>query len=1176
MRWFKRESLAMAVGVTLCATALATEPGPLPSSVESIGAAVHDRSLLLLHAGIFDPIATDRAAVASDHGVIGGASERYAIVQLHGTGRASREALQASGVSLIEYVPNNAYLVRLNGTAIETVSKLRDVRWAGQLLPLFKIDPSLWSANRDHGDYQLELRVFPDEDLDPLRRALSRLAAKIEFDAGANVSTRGASIRVVVTATQIDAVIDAASKLEAVQFIAPWVAPELSNSGSIGAIQGDAVGACGGAGVVCMATPLWDHGLLGSGQVIAVADSGLDADQAWFTTWVGRDGVPVTAISASDMPNPPATGRRFDANKVLGYWVQPGATAGDNNARCRPESAPTSFHGTHVSGTVAGDAAGVFGRDRYLPATSLDANHELADGMAPNAQLLFQDIGNDQTGCLEIRNLSGTLQQASTAGARVHNNSWGAPSFGRYTPPDAEVDRVTREQENLLVVVAAGNFGAFRPPNCPQANVDGNVCVRSVGSPAGAKNVMTVGALGHAGSTAIAAFSSRGPTSDGRIKPDIMAPGTDIVSATGDVVLTPQPQIPLMAVMSGTSMAAPTITGNAALTRQYFADGFYPRGDRTPADALNLSGMALKAVLLNGVRKLDDWPSTNTGWGRAWLDGNLWFSQTLPGGDDSRRLRLFERTNAAGLMLGQSHGYSIDGVQAGAELRATLTWFDLPASPAAAVALVNNLDLEVDAPGGVLYRGNVFRAGASDVGGNADALNTVEQVRLVVPVAGRYTFRVRGTAVPGDGTERSDRQGYALAVSGRFGLPDAAPLAAPTGLAVAANDRAGVSLRFNAVPRAQGFQLYRADGTCATAAVGDYRLVATSSASPLVDDRASQGQRYAYTIRGVQNDVEGSVSSCIDLVAADGCALGPSAFAVTGIDAHRTECGVRLAWSPSAASCPAANAVTYTVQRSDSPAFTAAQTLVSGGAGLEWLDTDVSHGRPYFYRLTATDALGNRRESSVVAATPSGADGPDPRAYLDDADTKAYAKLDESWHISSDFAADGSNSYHNGVPGPDCSAIRTEEIDVSRDSTLSFNARFDLKHRADGVVVEISTDGGSTWTDLPPEEGYPGSFARAEDGSMNACGYADGKGAFTGVSASAGADASHRSPTGAASFATFTRRLDAYAGRSVVLRWRMSSGTQGDRGGFWLDSIRVTDADHLFDDRFDVSTYVCH
>ena len=220
-------------------------------------------------------------------------------------------------------------------------------------------------------------------------------------------------------------------------------------------------------------------------------------------------------------------------------------------------------------------AAGTFGATTYFASTPTAVNHELADGMAPNAQLLFQDIGPDDPRSVIIIDFEGTLDQSYAGGARIHSDSWGAGTSGQYTSDDANADTAMRKHENQLVIIAAGNDQAG-----PMA----------VGSPGNSKNSVTVAALGHAGSTTKAGFSNAGPTADGRLKPDISAPGTATISARFGTNVDNTPTAPVTASNSGTSMATPTIAGNTILLRQFFADGWYPRGEKTGADALNPTG----------------------------------------------------------------------------------------------------------------------------------------------------------------------------------------------------------------------------------------------------------------------------------------------------------------------------------------------------------------------------------------------------------------------------------------------------------------------------------------------------------------------------------------------------------------------------------------------------------
>jgi len=1171
-------ALVAAIGVAIGASAPVSASSEFIASqpdAQAVAAARGNPALLIFRAGVFDP--ATQTLNARKIGAAPARASGYAIVQFQAGQAAARKALQARGVELLGYVPNNAYYVRLNGVSLDQLKRDGAVRWAGTIDPALKVDPTLWqdrratsAAKQWDGRYELQVDLFPGVSPASVATALEKAAPGVEITQRSERAGAGQYVRAKVSIGQLDALIAAASAIDGVAFVAPWIQPHPTNSGAIGAIQGNDTSACVGSGAVCGPTPMWDHGLIGSNQIVAVSDTGTDANEAWFTTLDKGNG-PHTEITVADNPAPvlPAIGTLYPDNKIVGYWVQPGATAYDNNARCPGSPSSSSWHGTHTSGTVVGDAAGTFGASTYLAATPTNANHDLADGMAPNAQLLQQDIGNDSSGCLQINDLRGTLEQAVAGDAHIHSDSWGASDGGEYAGDDNNVDYATNTLEDLLFVVAAGNDG-------PSA--------KSIGSPGNAKNALTVGALGHAGSQSVASFSSRGPTADGRIKPDIMAPGSSTISASGDSSTTATIETPITTSMSGTSMATPTVAGNAALMRQYFTEGFYPRGAKTAADAYNPSGMAMKAFLLNGTNPLqgNNWPNNNIGWGRAWLDGSLWFADTMPGGDDSRRARLFERTNKAGMSEGDVHEYTIANVQAGVELRATLTWYDAEAAVGAAATLVNDLDLEVVGPGGT-YLGNALTGGVSTTSGSADHKNTVEQVRLTTPVAGSYTLRVKGTSIPGNGRPETDRQGYALVVSGAFGLPDTTPFPAPDSLAVASNGSAGIGIGFTATSGAQGFQLYRANGTCASAQPGDFRLVGSATASPVVDTTSQGGFSYAYKVRGISNDVEGEVSDCIEVVSQDDCTLLPQ-FDTTSLaaDGASASCAVNLGWTAAQASCPASTGITYEVRRSADPYFGNPQTIATGLAGTTYADTDVVDGTPYYYDVLAVDSFGNASPVSQMRnATPSGAGGPDPANFLDDIDTHTYMSMEAPWQITNTQAGNGIYSYHNTLdnhPYPDltCASITTPALAIQPGSTLSFQARYNMEYQWDGVVQEISTDDGATWSDLPPDGGYPSSFAQTTNPPINACAFPASHGAFSGVTTAA-SNASPDNDSATAVFKPFTRDLSSYAGQTVRIRWRMSTDPASGYEGFFLDEVKIVgegggnddDGDTIFIDGFD-------
>ncbi|MFF0151396.1 S8 family serine peptidase [Micromonospora sp. NPDC005203] len=228
----------------------------------------------------------------------------------------------------------------------------------------------------------------------------------------------------------------------------------------------------------------------------------------------------------------------------------------------------TVGHGTHVASTIAGTGAASGGKYR---------------GVAPDATLLDGKVCED-AGCPDSAILAGMQWAAVEKKAAVVNLSLGGWDTPEVDPLEEAVQTLTA-QTGTLFVIAAGNDGA-----------DG-----SVGSPASADAALAVGAVDR--DDELADFSSRGPrVGDEALKPDITAPGVDIVAARSANGVIGDPVGDRYVTISGTSMATPHVAGSAALLAQQHPGW---RADR------------LKATLMAAAKPHPDQTAYQQGAGRV-------------------------------------------------------------------------------------------------------------------------------------------------------------------------------------------------------------------------------------------------------------------------------------------------------------------------------------------------------------------------------------------------------------------------------------------------------------------------------------------------------------------------------------------------------------------------------
>ena len=403
-------------------------------------------------------------------------------------------------------------------------------------------------------------------------------------------------------------------------------------------------------------------------------------------------------------------------------------------------------HATHVAGTMIAQPPVVNG----------------AQGIAPQATLFSYNFLNTFDGGGPMEPEVKAARSATTNLALVNNNSWGYVGgqdgqdvfpedvFGDYDVYGAAWDDVVIANR-LLVVRAAGNdrndFGPisstvpydghdgtfFPTPGLTEPYYD---CISNWGV---SKNIVTVGAVkdsvtGDKTHAAITDFSSIGPADDGRVKPDVVAYGADLLSTFGNSDTAYGP-------LSGTSMASPVVSGIAALVIEAHKKQF---AGAVPDPALT------KGILIHTAEDLGNvGPDYVFGWGLVNAQAAVDFvSTTLP--------RFLSDTVAHGT----DKNYTIlipPGASSG--FKVTLIWND-PAGPTASDPdLVNNLDLELIEPSGITHRPwvlprqqGVSHSPALSATTGVNSADNVEQIIINNATAtGTWTLRVRGTSIPASG-----------------------------------------------------------------------------------------------------------------------------------------------------------------------------------------------------------------------------------------------------------------------------------------------------------------------------------------------------------------------------------------------------------------------------------------
>ncbi|HJQ24467.1 MAG TPA: S8 family serine peptidase [Blastocatellia bacterium] len=674
------------------------------------------------------------------------------------------DRLNEAGAEIVGYAPDYAYLIRGTPAQLARVALLdagemsddaRPLRWMGRLEPLQKLDPAFSEerlAAHDPARLDVEIELLDGADVEQtINGIISRATAVVREP------RRFLKYVVLTVNLPADQLLDVAESSD-VLFISP-------------------------------ARPFKTHDER-SAQIIAanLTADGTQPAAPGYLNWLAAKGLNTPPDFVIDV-----TDTGLDSGSTTDLSVHPDFRDADDHSRVvysfnyanDGQTDDRRGHGT----LVASIAAGLGASDRE------DASgYRLGTGVDPLARIGASRIFNTMGSTWTRLSFTSVAAAAYGAGARISNNSWGNGG-NAYDATAQEYDALTRDaqpatpgNQEMVFVFAAGNDGPgghisspgsaknvitvaasenYRPEGTDSCNLDGQGAI----GPDGADNALD-----------ILRYSSGGPTADGRLKPDLTAPGTHVYGAASRAPLFNGvglcPGVPIYQPpgqqfytwSSGTSLATPHVTGAASLVRRYFTSHNLLGAGLPPSPAMTKAFLVNSATYMTGANAGESLPGERQGYGLVNLTRA---TDATPRQYIDQSVRFTES--------GQS--YEVNGSLADRSqpLRVTLCWTDAVGA-LIGPALVNDLDLEVQVGDAVVFRGNHFEGSVSMAGGDADRANNVEAIIIpasAIPegVAGNFRVVVRAANLAGDGVPGNDSlvdQDFALVVANI-----AAPLVQP-------------------------------------------------------------------------------------------------------------------------------------------------------------------------------------------------------------------------------------------------------------------------------------------------------------------------------------------------------------------------------------------------------------
>ena len=963
----------------------------------------------------FDPIADGEPNIpASMRNQNFGAGLR--LIQFDGPIKADwLTGLESAGLRPLQYYPHNAYLVWGTAAQASSAQSLEYVRWHGDVHPAYKINSDLF--NRSGLVENVDVMFYNDGNIDQTLNTLVAMGASVELAYPSQPDKAFYDAVIKIDAALLDDI----ARLDTVLWLGFIGAdPILDDEMSSQIIAGNHPG---GVPQVGYFAHLANLGYDGTGVIWSVTDTGVDYDHPDLS--------------------------------IVGGHNYPGCI------QALPGNDPSSGgHGTHVAGIIGGDGTGGF----------TDANGFLYGlGIAPGYSVFAQNpICGTQSSWPPAGGWQELSKQGVLGSAIGANNSWtsGEGTNHGYQATERTHDFMVRDgnfdtagtAEPYIIVFSAGNSG-------PGSN--------TLTSPKEGKNlIVTAGTQNYRVSSNIDAMynsSSRGPSVDGRYVPTIATPGQQIASTRNDLGGSCGTAIPgtngLYSFCTGTSMAAPHTAGTIVLATEWWRTW---NGGADPSPAMAKAMVVNSAVDISGAPPI---PNFDEGWGRI---NSTEIISPSTGVVHRDQLDVFDNS-------GEVWTLNVGIVDPTKPLKVTVAWSDAPGAVGANPSLVNDLNLTVEV-GGNTYLGNVFSGGWSVTGGSADTLNNLENVYVQNPSGGVEitidAFNIAGDGIPisGDTTD----QDFALICYNCALFPDFTLDADPDTLEVCTPADAIYDITIGSI-------LGYTDNVTLSALNNPAGTTAGFSTNPVTPPGISQltiGNTGSAAFGSYSMDIVGTAPTSthtttvmLDLYTSTPGGITLQTPADTAMD---------VTFNPFFDWTAATQGVSYTLEIATDVGFSNIVYSATVLTSEHQLPMALSAITTFYWRVTAENVCGlgatsstfsfTTQESSLQCNGPTvdfNVGIPADWTVTSGGNTNVFwtnlASCGEggNWTNGSGDAACASSDMQGG--GNYDTELRTPPIDLAGVGlpTLTFSANYQNNVPSIGLDVDVSTNGGTTWTNCP-------------------------------------------------------------------------------------------------------------